>query len=93
MTGQGGESSVRLRIAELLHLVQERNGVRTEGWEWEWRLLDGRLGIDSLDLAEILAGLERDFGVAPFDHATPETWQALASIIESMRSGSRVDFE
>jgi hypothetical protein len=74
---------VRTRIESLLLTVNHRNGGTLRTLDFSLRLLDPTLSIDSLDLAEILAELERHYGRSPFDAATPpRTWAELADTLE-----------
>ena len=74
---------VRARIETLVLSVNHRNGGTLAALDFSLRLLDPSLSLDSLDLAEILADLERHYGRSPFDSATPpRTWQELAVALE-----------
>jgi acyl carrier protein len=74
---------VRTRIETLVLSVNHRNGGTLAALDLSLRLLDPSLSLDSLDLAEILADLERHYCRSPFDSATPpRTWQELASTLE-----------
>lgn len=74
---------VRARIETLVLSVNHRNGGTLASLDFSLRLLDPSLSIDSLDLAEILADLERHYGRSPFDSATPpRIWQELAVTLE-----------
>ena len=78
-------------MAALVLAVHRRNGGTLEALDWSARLLAPELGLDSLDLAEIMAGVERAFGVEPFaGERPPETWgEVLEMVVEaaSRRSG------
>ncbi|MHB8524395.1 MAG: phosphopantetheine-binding protein [Limisphaerales bacterium] len=55
--------------------VHRRNGGRLAHLNSALRLLDPTLGLDSLDLAEIMVAIEKEFGVSPFDSPSPpRTW-------------------
>lgn len=67
------------RIAQLVLAVHRRNGGSLQSFDAGLRLLDPALKLDSLDLAEIMVAIEREFGASPFDAATvPKTWRAVA---------------
>lgn len=51
--------------------VHRRNGGTLQDIDLELPLLHPSLGIDSMDLAEIMVEYERASGVSPFDSATP----------------------
>lgn len=75
---------VRSRIQVLVLAVHRRNGGPLERLDFGLRLLDPALGIDSLDLAEIMVGVEREFGRSPFDAVrAPRTWEELAAALEA----------
>ncbi len=74
---------VPARIESLVLSVNRRNGGALASLDFSLRLLDPSLSIDSLDLTEILADLERHYGRSPFDSVTPpRTWRELASTLE-----------
>lgn len=63
------------RLEHLVLAVHRRNGGTLENIEPDFRLLDPKLGIDSLDLAEIMVAIEREYGASPFDAPRlPRTW-------------------
>ena len=65
-------------LQERVLAIHRRNGGTLEVLDLNLRLLDPALGLDSLDLAEIMAALEADFGKSPFDAAeAPRTWQDI----------------
>jgi acyl carrier protein len=67
----------------LVMAVHRRNGGSLTSLNFGWRLLEPVLGIDSLDLAEIIVEIERRFGVSPFDApAPPRTWQDIVNTVE-----------
>jgi hypothetical protein len=64
--------------------VHRRNGGELKELDSRWRLLEPALRIDSLDLAEIMVGIEREFGVSPFDAPRPpKTWGEVIKIIQN----------
>jgi hypothetical protein len=73
---------------ELLVLaVHRRNGGHLSRLDLSWRLLEPILGIDSLDLAEIIVGIEREFGFSPFDGPrAPGTWGELVEVLNQGQS-------
>jgi len=69
--------------------VHHRNGGNLSALNWHWRLLEPVLGIDSLDLAEIVAGVEKRFHIALFDLPNPpRTWEDVSLAVRDGRSGS-----
>ena len=49
-------------------------------------LLAPELGIDSMDLAEIMVAVEREFGVDPFGGETPpRTWREAGETVSGCR--------
>ncbi len=77
------------REIEVLVLgVHRRNGGKLVELDWQWRLLDPALGIDSLDLAEIVATIERRFQVSLFDlPKPPRTWADVRAALGDSRGG------
>jgi acyl carrier protein len=72
-------------IEALVLAVHRRNGGSLTSLNLEWRLLEPVLEIDSLDLAEIMVGIERRFGVSPFDApAPPRTWQDIVNTLDQL---------
>jgi hypothetical protein len=54
------------------------------GLDFSLRLLDPSLRLDSMDLAEIVAELERCSGWSPMDNAVrPVTWGEFAMLLEA----------
>jgi hypothetical protein len=73
------------RVAQFVLLVHRRNGGTLEAVDGSLRLLDPRLGIDSLDLAEIMVAIERETGASPFDvPQPPRTWGDVAVWFQSV---------
>ncbi|MCZ7637751.1 MAG: acyl carrier protein [Verrucomicrobia bacterium] len=63
------------RLAALVLAVHRRNGGQLEQLDFGSRLQAPELRLDSLDLAELMVAVEREFGVAPFDAPEiPRTW-------------------
>lgn len=79
----GGDEWVRSRLSALVLGVHRRNGGSQSVLRFDLRLLDPSLLLDSLDLAEIMAAVEREFGVSPFEDATPRTWGEVAGVVEA----------
>jgi acyl carrier protein len=74
------------RIIELVLTVHRRNGGALERIEPGWRLLEPALRIDSLDLAEIMVAVEREFGCSPFDAPRPpRTWDDVSAAVTAAR--------
>jgi acyl carrier protein len=67
------------RLSERVLGIHRRNGGALESLDPSWPLLDPRLNLDSLDLAEVMASVERDFGVHPFEDPLqpPRTWEDI----------------
>lgn len=73
---------VKQHIEALVLHVHRRNGGQLTQLDFSLRLLDPALRLDSLDLAEIVVGIEKRFGHSPFaGTAAPRTWAELAAII------------
>jgi Phosphopantetheine attachment site len=67
---------VSSEVEALVLAVHRRNGGKLARLDWRWRLLEPALGIDSLDLAEIVVAIEKQFRVSLFDLPTPpRTWE------------------
>lgn len=78
---------IEQRVAALALGIHHRNGGKLSALQPERKLLDPDLGLDSLDLAEVMAALEREFGVSPFEHGAPRTWGEVIEAIEKRCSG------
>jgi hypothetical protein len=73
-------------VEALVLSVHQRNGGRHGKLEWHWRLLEPSLGIDSLDLAEIVVSIEKEYGRSLFDNApAPRTWADVLAILQQER--------
>ena len=69
-------------ISSLVLAVHRRNQGRLIALDLRWRLLEPALGLDSLDLAEIVAAIERRFAVSLFDAGqAPATWADVARAV------------
>ena len=76
-------SEVAKRLAELVLTVHRRNGGTREVLDGDLPLLAPELGLDSMDLAEIMVAVEREFGVEPFGgDSAPRTWREVVAILE-----------
>jgi acyl carrier protein len=73
---------IEQRVAALTLGIHRRNGGKLSVLLPEQKLLDPSLGLDSLDLAEVMAALEREFGVSPFEQAAPRTWGEIIDAIQ-----------
>ncbi|HOW67349.1 MAG TPA: hypothetical protein P5186_22845 [Candidatus Paceibacterota bacterium] len=73
---------IPLRLEQMVLIVHHRNGGQLDRLDGEWRLLEPRLLLDSLDLAEIVAAIEKQWGISPFDAAVPpKTWREMTACI------------
>lgn len=72
------------RLTDRVLGIHRRNGGSLEVLDPAWSLLDPRLQLDSLDLAEVMASVERDFGVYPFEDPLqpPKTWEDILRLAE-----------
>lgn len=71
------------RLAALVLAVHRRNGGQLEQLDFGSRLQAPELRLDSLDLAELMVAVEREFGVAPFDAPEiPRTWGDILRLLE-----------
>jgi acyl carrier protein len=76
-------SAIRSRLSSLVLGVHRRNGGTLPHLDFAARLLDPTLLLDSLDLAEVMAAIQKDFGVSPFEGSPPRTWNDVATTIEN----------
>jgi acyl carrier protein len=71
------------RLEELVLAIHRRNGGDLQTLDFSLPLLHPSLRLDSLDLAEIMAAIEQEFGGSPFDAAVPpRTWQQVCHFFE-----------
>lgn len=71
------------RLAALVLAVHRRNGGQLEQLDFGSRLQAPELRLDSLDLAELMVAVEREFGVAPFDAPEiPRTWGDILRLLD-----------
>lgn len=75
---------VEERVSTWVLGIHRRNGGELEALDWRWRLLEPRLRLDSLDLAEVMASVEKEFGVSPFERGAPGTW---GEVVAAVRAG------
>ncbi|MCF7708271.1 MAG: hypothetical protein K9N52_05170 [Verrucomicrobia bacterium] len=70
-------------ITSLVLKIHKRNGGVLRDFSLDMRLMESALMIDSLDMAEIMVEVEREFGISPFDQLEPpRTWRELIGLIE-----------
>jgi len=70
------------QIEAIVLVVHRRNGGNLTCLDFNLRFLDQSLGLDSLDLAEIMVEVERQFHFCPFDSPTPpRTWTDLLAAL------------
>ena len=82
------QDRIETDIEAVVMAIHRRNGGRRKRLNPEMRLLDPALGLDSLDLAEIVVALEKRFGVSPFNvPAPPRTWGDAARLIRELVPG------
>ncbi len=68
----------RTFVEELVIAIHRRNGGSAVRLDFDSGFLSPRLKLDSLDLAEVFAQVERDYHVSPFDSdKPPRTWGEL----------------
>ncbi|MCX8109365.1 MAG: hypothetical protein N3G20_11240 [Verrucomicrobiae bacterium] len=71
----------------LVLAVHRRNGGTLTRLDREFRLLDPKLKIDSLDLAEIMVEVERRCGASPFDSTrAPRTWGDVSDWMQTRKT-------
>jgi acyl carrier protein len=76
-------SDVAAEVESIVLAVHRRNGGTAIRLDFDLRLLDTSLTLDSLDLAEIIVALERRFHFSLFDSLTPpRTWADALRLIE-----------
>lgn len=72
----------RTDLERLVLTVHRRNGGTRTSLDFDTELLGPEFGLDSLDLAEIMAEVERRFGVSPFEAAEPpRVWQDVIKLV------------
>jgi acyl carrier protein len=76
-------SLIERSLQELILAIHRRNGGELKHVDFSLRLLHPDLRLDSLDLAEIMAAIEKQFGKSPFEAAeAPKTWQDIVLFLE-----------
>jgi acyl carrier protein len=77
------EGTIRRFIEQKVMNIHRRNGGSVEALDFSERLLQGTIGLDSIDLAEVIAELESKFCISIFEDrdSAPLTWQAIVGII------------
>ena len=74
------------RLESIVMKIHFRNGGGPVDMDWTSRLLSGALILDSLDLAEVVVRVEKEFGVKPFDgERPPRTWMELLEVVEGLK--------
>jgi|GEM_PF-999522 len=74
---------IRSSIEKLVLTLHQRNGGDLTAMDWGWRLLEPALKLDSLDLAEIVVAIEKDYRVSLFDlPQPPRTWDEVVRQLE-----------
>lgn len=72
------------KIISLVLSIQRRNGGTLAHLDQSLPLLAPELGLDSLDLAEIVACAQRESGISPFDSVQPpRTWAEFLQCCKS----------
>lgn len=80
-------AEARARVLGCVLGVHHRNGGSLAEIDPALRLMEPILLLDSLDLAEIMASIERDFGVSPFERGAPRTWEDVLRLVASRPGG------
>jgi len=81
---------IREEIEGWVLVIHHRNGGRLDRLQFQWRLLEPVLRLDSLDLAEVMVLVERRWGFSPFDGPMPpKTWGELAEQVEERKRVER----
>jgi acyl carrier protein len=76
-------SDLAQQLESIVLVVHRRNGGTLQHLDLNLKLLDPCLGLDSLDLAEVIVAIERRFNYAPFDAPVPpRTWAELLAALE-----------
>jgi acyl carrier protein len=78
------------RLESLVLTVHRRNGGDLRRLDFGSRLLAPELRLDSLDLAEVVVAIEREFGVAPFEAPqAPRTWRDVLELVAPRDDGGK----
>ena len=82
--------SIASKLEQLVLAVHRRNGGQLEKLDFTARLLEPALRLDSLDLAEIMVGIEKELGVSPFESDTPpRTWAEVLVSVQTSASTTK----
>ncbi len=80
------KNAIARRIESIVLNVHRRNGGTLAKLDFNLRLLDSSLLLDSLDLAEIIVSIEKEFHYSPFEAPQPpRTWSELGQQVEALR--------
>ncbi|MCP5519046.1 MAG: acyl carrier protein [Verrucomicrobiales bacterium] len=75
------------RLTQLVLKVHRRNGGKLTVLDLDRPLQAPEFNLDSMDLAEIMVAVEREFSVEPFNAPSPpRTWRDLLTLIEPAAS-------
>jgi acyl carrier protein len=78
------------KLQSVVLLVHHRNGGSLPSIDLSLPLMHPVFQIDSLDLAEIVAAIEKEFGIYPFESANPpKTWGDICDRIEAAAEQKR----
>jgi acyl carrier protein len=78
------DSAIPIRIENLVLSIHQRNGGALSSLNLDLVLLDKSLLLDSLDLAEVMVAVEREFNCSPFSvPPPPRTWRDLVNLIQN----------
>ena len=76
-------------IEDLVLSIHRRNGGTMASLDWNLALMAPELDIDSMDLAEIIAHLEKGFRFNPFDAPEPpRTWADMRDLLLGSDAGA-----
>ena len=76
-------SSANLWLQEVVLGIHRRNGGAEVSLPLGDELMGGRLGLDSLDVAEVMVEVERVHKVSPFEFSPrPRTWGDVLRCLE-----------
>jgi hypothetical protein len=76
-------SDLTEKVSRIVLGIHLRHGGSLTALNLQWALLQPELGLDSLDLAEIMATVEAEFKVSPFESGTPKSWGDVVSLLSS----------
>ena len=69
-------------IENLILRIHKRNGGSLNSLNYDLELMHPTLGLDSMDMAEVVATIQRDYGVMLFEgNNNPKTWDDVVRII------------